>query len=81
MITIYQAQRQLTQQLKNIYETKEAQTIADWVMEKITALPRIDRLMKKDDLLSPAQENLLTNYTAQLLRNRPVQYCLGETFF
>jgi len=80
-MTIHQAQQQLTRQLKNIYEEREAQTIADWVMERVTDMPHIDRLMKKEILLSSIQENLLHNYTTELLQHRPVQYVLGEAYF
>jgi hypothetical protein len=39
----------LRQQLATVYEAREAANIAALVLEDVTHLPRIDRIVKKDE--------------------------------
>lgn len=71
----------LKRSLTGVYETRETATISDWVLEKITGLPKIDRIVKMDLELTPAQETELIKYTAELVAHRPVQYVLEEAYF
>ena len=71
----------LKQSLAGVYETREAATISDWVLEKITGLQKIDRIVKMDLKLTAAAEAALIKYTAELVAHRPVQYVLEEAHF
>jgi release factor glutamine methyltransferase len=78
---IQEAQQVLVNQLSSVYEGREGRNIADWVMEHLTGLRKIDRLMYKEQALTAEQEGLLARYTTELLAHRPVQYVLGEAWF
>jgi release factor glutamine methyltransferase len=78
---LQQAQQQLLVQLKALYDEREAATIADWVMEKVTGLKKIDRILGKNQELAVAEGDLLKKYTAELAAHRPVQYVLQEAWF
>lgn len=78
---LQQAQRQLAAELSPPYDPREAGLIADWVMEYLTGLKRIDRLVHASDPLSTPVLERFENYRDQLLANRPVQYVLNESWF
>ncbi len=80
-MTLREAQQQLKNTLSALYDEREAATIADWVMEKITGLKKIDRILLSNRLLSPEDQSLLEKYTEELQTHRPVQYVLGESWF
>jgi len=71
----------LTQQLCSIYEKQEALTIANMVIEHITGLKRIDRIIHKNVSLNTIQQNQLNTFTKELLSHKPVQYVLQEAWF
>ena len=76
-----QAQSTLLSQLRTIYDDREAAIIVDWVMEKITGMKKIDRLLHKKTTLSLAAGITLQQYTDELMNGRPVQYVLQESWF
>jgi release factor glutamine methyltransferase len=78
---LQQAQQQLLVELKALYHEREAATIADWVMEKVTGLKKIDRILGKNQELAAAEEELLKKWAAELATHRPVQYVLQESWF
>ncbi|WP_126974165.1 peptide chain release factor N(5)-glutamine methyltransferase [Gynurincola endophyticus] len=80
-MTIKNAQTKLKEKLVTIYEPQEALNITNWVMESLTGLSRIDRLVKETHLLSTEQTQLFDQYLNDLLTYRPVQYVLGEAYF
>jgi release factor glutamine methyltransferase len=80
-MTMHEAQQQLQTTLYQLYDNREATTIADWVMEHVTGLRKIDRIMHKQSLLSPDRLTLLQEYTRELLTHKPVQYVLHEAWF
>jgi len=80
-MTIQQAYQLLVQQLFTLYSDREAQQVADWVLEHITGFKKIDRVLNKQFLLNNNQQDLLKKYTAQLLDHTPVQYVLEEAWF
>ena len=80
-MTIQQAQQQLKVQLQSIYDAREAGNISNWVMEHVTGLERVDRLLRQYDPLTPVQEAVLNRYTTALLDHVPVQYVLHEAWF
>ena len=75
------AYQQLQQKLEILYDKREASTIANWVIEHITGLKRMDRLLKKAVLLNEDQIEILNKQTKRLLNSEPVQYVLGEAWF
>lgn len=80
-MTIQLAYKQLLAQLYEIYESREAGNIADWVIEHVTGQQKIDRIVYKDLPVSAAQQTQLIKIAAELLYHRPVQYVLGEAWF
>lgn len=80
-MTMHEAQQQLQTTLYQLYDNREATTIADWVMEHVTGLRKIDRIMHKQLPLSPDRLTLLQEYTRELLTHKPVQYVLHEAWF
>jgi release factor glutamine methyltransferase len=80
-MTVYEAQQQLQTALADLYDNREAANIADWVMEHVTGLRKIDRIMHKQSPLAPERADRLQEYTRQLLSHKPVQYVLHEAWF
>ncbi len=80
-MTIHEAQQQLTTSLYELYDNREAANIADWVMEHVTGMRKIDRIMHKKSPLSPERIDQLQQYTRELLTHKPVQYVLHEAWF
>jgi release factor glutamine methyltransferase len=80
-MTIQDAYKQLMYQLYELYDDREAANIADMVIEHITGLKRIDRIMHKQLLLNKQQEELFVQYSSKLLKQIPVQYVLHEAWF
>jgi release factor glutamine methyltransferase len=80
-MTIQLAYRQLSAQLYEAYHQHEAANIADMVIEFITGHRKIDRIIYKDLPLTEEQQKTLEKIAAELLKHRPVQYVLGETWF
>ena len=76
-----QAQKQLAGALQHRYGSREGALIADWVMEHLTGLRKLDRMVRKTEELSTGASALYERYTAELLAGRPVQYVLGESWF
>jgi len=75
------AYQQLVSSLQTIYENREASTMANWVIEKLTGLNRVDRLINKHQSISDSNKLLLKKITEELLAHRPIQYVLGEAWF
>ncbi|HLZ89140.1 MAG TPA: peptide chain release factor N(5)-glutamine methyltransferase [Puia sp.] len=75
------AQKELSGCLLPLYGDREASIIADWVMEALSGMRRLDRLMVRATPLSDAELAGYERYKAQLLAHRPVQYVLGESWF
>ena len=80
-MTILQAAKNLSVQLMQLYDDREAIKIADMIMEKITGLSRTERLINKELLLSETQQHQLQDFTKQLLQHKPIQYVLQEAWF
>ncbi|MBN8858388.1 MAG: peptide chain release factor N(5)-glutamine methyltransferase [Sphingobacteriales bacterium] len=80
-MNISESHRYLRDALTALYDQREAGNIADMVMEKISGLKRIDRVLNKGHELDPAQTQLLHRYADNLLQHQPVQYVLQEAWF
>jgi release factor glutamine methyltransferase len=80
-MTLREAQQTLLQSLQALYDAREAANITDWVMEHVTGKKKIDRLLLKDMPLEESALISLASIKTDLLRQRPVQYVLGEAWF
>ncbi len=80
-MTLELAYLQLKYQLEILYETRESSKIANMVMEHITGISRMDRLLQKDLKLTHEQRKILDTKTNRLLNSEPVQYVIGEAWF
>src|SRR5690348_9063099 len=80
-MTIIQASKNLSNDLKKIYTDSEAEKIADMIIENITGLSRSGRLINKEKQFTQAQRQKLESYATELLHHKPVQYILHEAWF
>ncbi len=80
-MTIGEIYESIVSRLGTIYESREASSVADLIMESRLGLTRVDRLLQRNVPLSEPQETQLRADLAALLQNRPVQYVLGEAWF
>ena len=67
--------------LMDIYDARESANIADWIIEDITGLSRIDRIMHNHQELSDQQKELFDQYSIRLATGMPVQYVTGYGWF
>ncbi len=79
-MTSTEAFNDLSLSLANLYDDREAETIADWVLEYITAKKRWQRRTDTEPL-SPNQVSLFRKFKSELLQSKPVQYVLNEAWF
>jgi release factor glutamine methyltransferase len=80
-MTLQEAGFYLLNQLRTVYETGEASAIADRVMESLTGADKTERMLYKNNPISPEEETRLLTYTQQLLTHEPLQYVLQEAWF
>ncbi len=78
---IAEAERLLKEKLSSIYDEGEARSIADLAMEHITSLSKSDRLLRKEEGLSPHQLQQWQQDTERLLQHEPVQYVMSKAWF
>jgi release factor glutamine methyltransferase len=78
---IGEAEIWLRQELGSIYDEREASNIASLVLENITGLLRVDRIIKKEDRLVVQQLHHLTEIHHRLMYHEPMQYALNEAWF
>jgi len=67
--------------MQQAYDQKEAAAIANLVMENITGMKKIDRIIHKDHILSAEDVQRLERYASELQQHKPVQYVLHEAWF
>ena len=80
-MTLQEAGFYVLNQLRTVYETGEASAIADRVMESLTGADKTERMLYKNNPISPEEEARLRMYTQQLLTHEPLQYVLQEAWF
>lgn len=80
-MTLSEAFYSLKKELTNLYPEQEASAIAHEVMEEISQLSKIDRLMSKDLLLNSQQQNAWDYMLDELMQGKPLQYVLGKCWF
>lgn len=80
-MTIAEAGKYITEQLKKIYEAGESASISDLVLEHLTGKNRTDRSSGIQSSLSAVLNEKLENILTRLLKHEPVQYILNESWF
>lgn len=80
-MTMQETYQQLFIQLKKLYDDREAANIANMILEQVTGMGKVDRLLQKSTPLSTIQQTKLKGFIAELLKHKPVQYVLGEAWF
>lgn len=63
------------------YGSSEAAAIAHLLLEHISKMRKLERLMHKEQLLSEAQEAAVHRGLEELFRRIPIQYLIGEAWF
>jgi release factor glutamine methyltransferase len=81
MLSYNEAFYNLLNGLKQVYDAQEAAAISHEVLNHITGLDKMQRLMQKDNLLSDTQQQDYDRMSAELLTARPLQYVLGHSWF
>ncbi|MEO6328829.1 MAG: peptide chain release factor N(5)-glutamine methyltransferase [Ginsengibacter sp.] len=81
LMTIEQIYTDFINQLKSIYEEREAGNITDWIFESVAGLKRLERITNKQNSLDVSTIKLLNDKLEQLLQHKPVQYVLQEAWF
>ncbi len=80
-MNLQQAFYYLKENLTGLYDAQEATFIAHALLEHITGLSKIDRLMKKTDLLSPEQLADYHEASKKLIAGKPLQQVIGYAWF
>jgi release factor glutamine methyltransferase len=75
-----EAARLIRESLSNRYDPREKSAITEWLMEDLTGLSRIDRLIRETPL-STEQLGKLQQYVEKLGTDMPVQYITGYAWF
>lgn len=81
MLTYNNAYRELIAELNSIYDKREAAAIANIVMEEITGLDRLQRVIERDKILTENQTELHNDYIELLKTGTPIQYCTNKAVF
>ncbi|GAB3362743.1 peptide chain release factor N(5)-glutamine methyltransferase [Arachidicoccus ginsenosidivorans] len=80
-MTLKEAGVQLKSSLINYYDIREAAAIADLVLEDLTGLRRVDRILQDKQPLTMTQLWRLKCAIKLLQQKMPVQYVLGYAYF
>jgi release factor glutamine methyltransferase len=80
-MTIHEAHHRLRAQLSELYDDREAASIADMVIEYVSGQKKIDRLLNKEIAMTSEESGEFNKITSELLRHRPLQYVLHEAWF
>ncbi|KAA2240077.1 peptide chain release factor N(5)-glutamine methyltransferase [Chitinophaga agrisoli] len=71
----------VTDTIVPLYSAREAANVAHLVLEHITGLSKLDRVVFKENILTPVQEIQLEEAVNALLAQQPVQYVTGTAWF
>ena len=77
-MTVHDAYRQLSITLQTIYERREANQVAGFVIESLTGFNNSQRIVHKDVLFTRQQQTNFHLIVMELLDQKPVQYVLQE---
>lgn len=81
ILTIQTAFTYITGAISELYEEREAANIAHIIMEYLTGMSKLDRIVHKTKILSPDQNQRLKAAIEALQRHEPVQYITGSSWF
>jgi len=81
MLTYNQAFYELKEKLGPLYDANEAAAISHSFLEFITGLSKLDRLTKKDTLLTQRQQDIYDNKSIELIKGKPIQYVTNSAWF
>ncbi len=76
-----EAHKDFIEQLRRIYSNNEAAVITDWVFEWVTGWKRSATLSNPGLILEKPVYDQLQGKLSELLKEKPVQYVLGEAWF
>jgi release factor glutamine methyltransferase len=80
-MTVQESYMALKVQLQKLYEDREAASIAEMVIEKITGYTNTDRILHKAQMFNMEQQEQWNEISTQLLTHKPIQYILQEAWF
>jgi release factor glutamine methyltransferase len=69
---------QIVQNILNLYDNREAQTIAFWLLEDLFGVSKVSVMIDKEILIDIQQ---LNNTCQRLSEGEPVQYVTGKAYF
>lgn len=81
MLSYGDAFYRLKNELQSVYDAQEAAAITHELLYSITGLEKMDRLMRKDEQLTEAQQKLYDTGKTDLLKGMPLQYVTGTAWF
>lgn len=81
MLTVSDAFYQLKNALSGIYDSGEAAAIAHSLLEHITGMDKMQRIVEKDKPLSETQKQFLKEAAGRLLKGEPLQHITGIQWF
>lgn len=70
----------ISQQLSTVYDPREAQNIAQWLVEYLTGCSPLQQRLENTPL-TESQIQQAQSLLAELLQQKPLQYVLGESYF
>jgi release factor glutamine methyltransferase len=73
--------KQICRQLQTICTMGEAESIAYLVIEHYTGIKRMQMAWREQELLTPEIKDQVNDALNELIKHKPVQYVLGETWF
>ncbi|CAL1519911.1 peptide chain release factor N(5)-glutamine methyltransferase [Chitinophaga sp. MM2321] len=80
-MTIQTAFTYITGAIGELYDEREAANIAHIVLEHLTGMNKLDRIVHKTKILTPDQNTRLKTAIEALQRVEPVQYITGSSWF
>ena len=81
MTTYAEIINRLTQAAANVYEPREARSVALWAVESLTGADRMKLLVDPRATIESIDEVELARYERELAVARPIQYIIGATEF
>jgi release factor glutamine methyltransferase len=67
--------------LENIYETREAESIIEIMLEHVLGMNKTQIFLNSDEIIDSNRFSQLKQILSELLSNKPIQYIIGETEF
>jgi release factor glutamine methyltransferase len=78
---VYEVLKKLRNELRQIYPPGEIQGISELIFENLLNYSKTDLLLNSNTKISKLIYNQITEIINQLLKNKPIQYILGEAWF